>query len=338
MEQSDSPPNAGPPTVVFVTGGTGFIGSHLVEALLARGMEVRCLVRSELKWLEGLPVRVIQGDLDDDEALRCGVAGAEYVFHVAGVTRARDWATFERANVTATLRLLDLVAEHAPDIKRVLITSSLAAVGPCTTGLEATEADPMQPVSPYGRSKAEMETRIAEHGRGVPVTIVRPPSVYGPREADIFTFFQSVNRGLCPVVGDADRPELSLVHVRDLVRGMIEAAESDAAVGETYFVSSERPYAWSEVKRVTCAALGRSALTLPVPVALVGVVGLLSEWAGKLTGTYPPLNRDKAREIRYTCKAGSPAKAMRDFGYRQQVSLEEGIAETIAWYRQAGWM
>ena len=172
----------------------------------------------------------------------------------------------------------------------------------------------------------------------MPITIVRPPAVYGPREADIYTFFKTVSRGVCPIVGTGHEPEISLVHVRDLVRGMVDAAESDASAGETYFIGSETPYAWREIKAATTAALGRGALTIPVPGALVGTMGTVVEFASKLFGKYPPLNREKAREIRETTKICSTEKAQRDFGYRQEVSLGEGVHETIAWYRAEGWL
>ncbi|RMH49096.1 MAG: NAD-dependent epimerase/dehydratase family protein [Bacteroidetes bacterium] len=336
-------PSASP--TAFVTGGTGFVGSHLVEALLAHGYgEVRCLVRQDLKWLEGLDVVPVRGDLSSIEALYDGLRGVDYVYHVAGLTRARDEATLFRANVQGTLNLLGAVRVANPGVRKVLVTSSLAAVGRCDVPI-ATEDVPLRPISAYGRSKAAMEQALAApvqdgtiYLEALPLTIVRPPAVYGPREADIFTFFQTVNRGLCPIVGRGTTPELSLVHARDLARGMIAAAEAEQTTGQTYFIGSERPYAWREIRDATLAALGRRALTLPIPPALVGPIGAVAEWTGRLTGRYPPLNREKAREIRDACKMCSVDKARRDFGYTQQIPLDDGIRETIAWYRRHGWL
>ncbi len=327
--------------IAFVTGGTGFIGSHLVEELKRRGYgEVRCLVRSRLRWLEGLDVVPVYAGMDDVGALREAIRGVDYVYHVAGVTRATDWETFEQANVAATLHLLDAVREASPGVRRVLVTSSLAAVGACPGGV-ADEATPLRPVTRYGRSKAEMERAVAawqaQHPE-VPVVVVRPPSVYGPREADIFTLIKTASRGLFPTTGPADVPYLSLVHGRDLVRGMVDAAASDATVGQTYFVGSEAQYSWDDVRRAVAGALGRKALRVPVPGALVGAVGAAVEFAGRLVGQYPPLNREKAREARVACKMCSVEKARRDFGYRQQIPLDEGMRETIAWYRAQGWL
>lgn len=323
----------------FVTGGTGFVGSHLAEELLRRGFgEVRCLVRSRPKWLEGLGVTLVPGDLSDRAVLEEAVRGADVVYHVAGLTRAPSWEAFEEANVTGTLRLLEAVERAAPDVRKVLVTSSLAAVG---TGADdvATEASPLRPISQYGRSKAAMEEAVwTRFGDALPLVVVRPPAVYGPREADIFTFFQTVSKGLCPILGDGRTPDLSLVHAADLVRGMVEAAEHPGTAGETYFIGSDRAYTWHEVRDATLAALGRRALTLHIPPALTTPIGAVAEAFGRLTGQYPPLNREKAREIREACKICSTAKAAAAFGYRQAMPLDYGLRETIAWYRAAGWL
>jgi nucleoside-diphosphate-sugar epimerase len=183
-----------------------------------------------------------------------------------------------------------------------------------------------------------MEAALAPFQADLPLVVVRPPAVYGPRETDILTFFQTVRRGICPVIGDGTQPDLSLVHVRDLVQGMIDAVASEATSGQTYFIGSEVPYAWNQVRDATAAALGRSVLTIPIPPALIEAVGAVAEVAGKLLGTYPPLNREKAAEIRHACKMCSSAKARRDFGYRPGIPLEDGIRETIAWYRAHGWL
>ncbi len=322
----------------FVTGGTGFVGSHLVEELLRRGYdEVRCLVRSDLKWLDGLNVMPVRGDLFNAEALREGVRGVDIVYHVAGLTRAETQAELDRANVEGTVNLLEAVREANPDVHRVLVTSSLAACGP-SAERPLTEADPLRPITRYGRSKEAMEAAVQERFRDLPITLLRPPAVYGPREADIFTMIKAADRQrVFPVVGAGWEPQLSLVHVRDLVRGMADAAEADDAAGETYFLGSEAYYSWNEIRNAILDALGHGVLKVNVPKPLVGLVGAVAEGAGKVLGQYPPLNREKAREAKaaWLC---SVAKARRDFGYRQTVELDEGMAETVAWYRVQGWL
>lgn len=326
----------------FVTGGTGFVGSHLVEELLERKYEVRCLVRSDPKWLDGLPVETVRGDLFNADALREGMRGVDVIHHVAGLTRGETQEALDRANVEGTLHLLDAVRDAAPEVGSVVVTSSLAACGPSPVEGDRprplTEADPLRPITRYGRSKEKMEAAVQERYDDLPITIARPPAVYGPREADIFTMIKAADKQrIFPIVGEGRTPQLSLVHVRDLVRGLADLGESDATAGETYFVSSEQHYAWGEIREVILDALGRGALKVNVPRPLVGVVGAMAETVGKALGTYPPLNREKAREAKASWLC-SPAKAQRDVGYRQTVPLEEGMRETVAWYREHGWL
>ncbi len=340
-----SSPHPTPLGTVFVTGGTGFVGSHLVEELLRRGAEsVRCLVRSDPKWLADLDVEVVRGDLSDVETLWTALDGVDAVYHVAGVTRAEDRATFERVNVQGTLNLMGAVKHAAPDVDRVLVTSSLAAVGRCEQEV-ATEDVPLRPVSHYGRSKAQMEAALRDphemttsYAEALPLTVVRPPAVYGPRDRDILDFFRTVQQHVCPVVGWGSEPAVSLIHVRDLVRGMVALATTSATAGDTYFLSSNTPYAWNDVKAAATEALDTWAVTVPVPGPLLGAVGTVAEGWGRITGSYPPLNREKTREIRYGCTMCSHDKAAAAVGFEQQIPLDEGVRATIDWYQNHGWL
>lgn len=329
----------------FVTGGTGFVGSHLVEELQNQGYEeVRCLVRSDPKWLADMDVTRVTGDLGEATDLESALEGVTHVYHVAGLTRSRDDGEFVRSNVDGTLRLLRAVEAATPDVERVLVTSTLAVVGVSDDEI-ATEETPLRPVSGYGRSKALMERRMTERddrGRSfldrLPVTVIRPPAVYGPREQDILTFFRTVSRGLCPIIGGNGSDRISLVHVHDLVRGMIESAESNDTIGETYFLGSRDAYTWEEIRDATVEVLGRRVVTIRVPPKMVTLVGSAVEWVASVFGQYPPLNREKAEEIVVACKACSSEKAGSHFGYSPGISLEQGIRSTIDWYRQTGWI
>jgi nucleoside-diphosphate-sugar epimerase len=324
--------------IAFVTGGTGFVGSHLVEALLERGYaEVRCLVRSDPRWLEKLDVRRIRGSLDDELVLERALRGVDFVYHVAGLTRATGLEPLVRSNVLGTLKLMRAVERANPGVRKVLVTSSLAAVGTAETRV-ADETTPMRPISLYGESKAQMERALEKENwfERIPTVIVRPPAVYGPRESDILTFFKSVSRGFCPVVGSGTRPEISLVHVSDLVSGMILAAESPTSDGELYYLGSEDFYSWHAVRDAAANVMGRRIVTVHVPPVAVPLIGSAAEWYGRLTRTYPALNREKAREILDAVKMCSVEKAMSGLGFRQRVDLETGVAETIEWYRQHG--
>lgn len=319
----------------FVTGGTGFVGSHLVEGLLERGTDVTALVRSSPKWLANLPIEHVKGDLFDDLALREGMRGADVIYHVAGLTRAPTQEVLDRANVEGTRHVLR--AAEAEDASRVVITSSLAAVGPSRDG-PLDEAAPLRPVSMYGTSKARMEELVAEEFSDLPVTIVRPSAVYGPREADIYTVIQTAHRWrLFPIVGPADEPRVDLVYVSDLVDGLLGCAADSGAIGRTYFMGGPRPYSWSEMYDAITAALGHGALKISVPSGVVGPVGTLFETVGSWFGAYPPFNREMAIEAVEPWVIASE-KARQELGYEPRIGLKEGMARAVAWYRGEGWL
>ena len=256
-------------TKAFITGGTGFIGSHLAQALLKRGYsEIRCLVRSAPKWLKGLDIVPVRATLMDKGAIREAVQDVDYVYHLGGLTRAKTFEALFEGNVTATLNLLDAVRSANPKVRKVCVTSSLAAVGHAPAGGIADESTPLRAISHYGRSKAMMEKEVWHaFGESLPIVIVRPPPVYGPRDRDVYTFFRTVGRGICPILmGDQG---LTLVHVSDLVRGLIEGTESEATGGETYFVGNDNHVTWTALREATVKALGRRALTVPLPRAVV---------------------------------------------------------------------
>src|SRR5690554_3600912 len=321
---------------VFVTGGTGFVGSHLVDALIAdpNYNEIRCLVRTDDKWLSGKNFTRIKGDLADLNLIAKALDGVDVIFHVAGVVRARTQQEFNRANVDATENLLRVAQKKG--VSNIVVLSSLAGVGP-SEGVPLNESAPLNPVSMYGQSKKLMEELIRTIAKKTDsIKIIRPPAVYGPREADIYTYFKSFSKGICPIVGDGNHPRISMVYVSDLVDGIIKASKKMDTGVHTYFISGKEDHNWNQIREVTSVVMNKKPLAIKLKPTLVKKISGLVESVASLFGQYPVINREKANEmvLEWTC---SSQKAIDELGYQPSVSLEEGISRTIHWYKKNNW-
>jgi nucleoside-diphosphate-sugar epimerase len=323
----------------LVTGASGFIGSHLVEHLLQKKTAVRVLLRrtSSREWLKNLQLEEVTGDLFDKEALREAVQGVDFIYHSAGLTKAKTSQEYYRANAEGTKNLLQAALEHNPGLTRFVLVSSQTAAGPSHSETPITESAPPRPITTYGKSKLRAEEECLDVAAQIPVTIVRPPAVFGPRDKDIFEFFNTFGKGLQPIVGFSEN-YVSLVHVRDLVRGTVLAGESASARGNTYFISSRVVYGWKEVGEITRRVMGRNAMRLRIPEFGVYAISAVAEFFSLFSSKPALINLEKARDMvqdYWTCDSSS---AKRDFGYEQEIDLEEGIRDTVQWYREQGWL
>jgi nucleoside-diphosphate-sugar epimerase len=323
---------------VLVTGGHGFVGSHLVDALLARGDRVRCLSRRAgvPEALAGRDVEVVPGDVRDAGAAERAVRGVDEVYHLAGLTRSLTERAMRDVNVGGTARMLGAALREGLS-GRFVLCSSLAASGPSRDGRPRTEEAPCTPVTWYGRSKAEAERLVLAAAGRLPVTIARPPSVYGPRERDLLAIFRAVSRGFAPRMEPSPRT-ISLVYATDLAEGLIALAESPATRGGTYFLAHDEAIAPEALTAAIARALDRAGRPLRIAPGVVGLIGRLAELGSQLTGAPALLNRQRLvdlREEHWTCSADL---ARRTVGWRARTSLEEGLARTTAWYRESGWL
>lgn len=324
---------------VLVTGGTGFIGSHLVEALLAQGHEVRCLVKDtrRLGWISGLPsVTIVQGGMDEPRSLLAGVRGVDQVYHVAGLTRARAAREFFRVNGEGTRQLVHACLETPSGPRRLVHLSSLAAVGPMPMPTPCAEDVAPRPVSPYGQSKLEGEAAVLGVRDRLHVTVLRPPVVYGPRDRGVLEVARWVARGLLPMPAGPSR-SFSLCYVQDLVRALLIAGESKVASGEIFHVAGDGAFTWEQVGDALGEALGihPTPLRIPLPILLALATGA-DAWAW-VTGRPQYFSRGKVRDVagHWLCDTG---KARRQLGIVLGVGLREGAAVTVKWYRDAGWL
>jgi dihydroflavonol-4-reductase len=314
----------------LVTGATGFIGGHLVELLRARGHAVRCLVRRSSD-VRHLSVELAPGDLITGEGVAAALEGVACVIHLAGVTKALRTRDYYDGNTRATEQLVRALAGSSA---RLVHVSSLAAVGPCPGATPLDEDAPPAPITHYGKSKLEAE-RIARSLPGA--VIVRPPVVYGPRDTDVFQMLKSVSRGIVAEIEGGER-RFSAIYVADLALGLLAAAEAPAASGRTYFLTHPDPLLWSDLSSTAAAIMGKRPKHVTVPYGVARGMGLAAEVWSRLTRKPGILSREKVDEARclnWTC---SGERARRELGFVAATSLKDGLTESLAWYKEAGWL
>lgn len=322
----------------LVTGATGFIGSHLAEGLLRKGAKVRALARSadRLRWLKEIEdVEVVFGSLEDSESLMRAVDDVDVVYHAAGIVKARSAAEFFNVNTRGTENILQAVMASKGTPPRFVFVSSQAAVGPSRLDEAMDESAPANPITPYGRSKLKAEEAVLALKDRIPVILIRPPAVYGPREADLYMFFKLASRGVVPIPGFGDRM-VSLTYVEDLVQGIILAGTQPEALGKTFFITSG-DYDWRELASTLAAVIGRGRI-IRLPLTALHMGAIFYEVAALFTRKAPALSRDKARELGQRAWLCSDRRAREVLGYRPAWPLKKGLSATAAWYREAGWI
>jgi nucleoside-diphosphate-sugar epimerase len=325
---------------IFITGATGFIGSHLAEYLSRRGDDVTCLIRktSNLQWLESLNLHYCTGEVTDKKSLENILGGMDYVYHLASLTKAIQPYDYYHVNTQGTWNILEACASDNPGIKRFVLMSSLAAAGPCKGDAPLEENCERQPITDYGKSKLEAEEIADEFKKKFPITIIRPPAVYGPRDKDIFYQFKMIQKGWLMNVGKRDQL-LSMVFAPDLVEATVRLAECEEAAGETFFVCNPEIYHLSRLNNELKRILGTEHLKrLTLPGWMVCLFAWFSEIGASFTRKPALLNRQKILDI---CQPGwvcSPEKLHKITGYVCPTPIEKGLSETAEWYRKHKWL
>jgi len=325
---------------VLVTGAAGFIGSHLVDALLARDVPVRALVRptSDRRWLDPARVTFMLGDVGESEhedALARAALGCAAVYHAAGITQG-DAGAFARVNAQGARRMARAAARAG--VTRFVLVSSQAAGGPTRGERPRREDDPDAPVGAYGESKLEGERLAAEvlDGSGTSLVTVRPAAVYGPRDAAFVLLFKLVARGIVPLPGGS-RQRLSLVHAHDLAPGILLAHERGRP-GARYYLAAGPPVTTAHLVDTICQSLGRKALRFDVPSVMLRAAVSVAEALARASGRPARLTRERLADWLEPNWTVDDARARAELGYAPRIALEAGIAETAAWYRSAGWI
>jgi len=323
---------------VLVTGATGFIGSHLTDLLLAKGYRPRLLVRrrtDDTARFEKAGTTLFVGAHTDAELLKKAAEGCDTVIHVAGATKRLT----EEEYLDGNLRFTEALLAPMNKGQRFILVSSQAAAGPSIGDRPVVESDPPRPLTWYGKSKlaAEEAVRRWGAGHGDDYLILRPCSVFGPNERDLYTYFRFMDRGILLLLGTGEK-KISIIHVADLCGAILAAAES-TVTGRTFFVANDEPVSWRELGETIRLAMGKErVLRIAIPEWLAAPVGHAAGLVGRLMGRALPVNGQKVIEMKQDSWICANSAIKEALGWRQRLPLAEAVVQTVAWYRANGWL
>ena len=325
---------------VLLTGANGFVGSHILESLRARGLATAALLRptSDKRFIEAhlprLEVRV--GSLSDPQSLDAALQDVTHVIHCAGCTKALHKSEFFEVNQAGTRNVVEAVNRQQGRIQRLVHLSSLAAGGPASTDKPAREDDFPRPVSEYGKSKLAGERELHDACK-TEYVILRPPAVYGPRDEAFLPLFKAVKAHILPRFGSG-RQTLSLVFAKDLAEAVATCLTHPAAAGKTFYVASGEATTARAMAGEIAGQMKTWTLPLSLPTVALWPLCCLQEIISWLTGRPGVLSRQRYAELRAPGWVCDPARLRQEVGFVSGTTLKNGIAETLAWYRQEGWL
>jgi len=326
-------------TTAVVTGASGFIGSHLVDYLVGQGCIVHALIRktSDRRWLnESDQVKIHFADLEQEQPLPF-LGKADFLFHCAGITRARTREGYFRGNAHICEVLYKSCTTIGNSFKAIIHLSSLAAAGPSEPGGAALEKFTCKPITYYGESKLKGEEIALKHAASLPIVVIRPPVVYGPRESNFFVYLKTLSKGWNLKIGKS-RKELSLVYVTDLVRAMVQAALYFPENKKIYYVTDGNTYSWDDVADSATRILNVSARALIIPEAVLGLIANFAEGFSWLGSKPSLIDRQRMIDIRQTSWVASPESFYNSHGFQSEYDLDRGLYETIEWCKANDWL
>jgi len=325
---------------VLITGASGFVGYHLIAAAISSDLEVFAAVRpsSNIKHLEEFDIQYTNPDFSNIDLLKKELEEKQYnyIIHAAGITKARAQEEYNKINAVYTKNLALAAVQAKISLEKFIFVSSLAALGPLKdlSGL-IEDNSPAYPVTSYGASKLLAEQYLAEI-KGLPLIVIRPTAVYGPREKDIFILLQTINKGLEPHIGSF-KQQISFIYVKDLAKIIVDALFSNVT-NKQYNVSDGGIYDRYALAEGVKKALHKRTWKFHLPVAAVAAVAALMERIYKNAVAAPALNKEKMNELTAINWACSIEKLKADLGFKPAYNLEDGLLETVNWYKNNKWL
>lgn len=325
---------------VLITGASGFVGYHLIVAALASGLEVFAAVRksSNIQHLQEFDIQYTYLDFTDEASLIKEMADKKYnyIIHASGITKAKTKDEYNTVNAGYTKSLALAAVSAGINLEKFVFVSSLAAMGPLTdlSGI-IEDGSPAHPVTDYGASKLLAEKYLSEI-KGLPLIVIRPTAVYGPREKDIFIMFQTINKGLEPHIGSF-RQQISFIYVTDLAKIIVDSLTS-VVTNKYYNVSDGGTYDRYALAEGVKKAMRKKTWKFHLPVFAVSALASLMERIYKNSAASPALNKEKMNELTAINWACSIANVKKDLGFNPQYNLETGVLETVTWYKNNKWL
>lgn len=325
---------------VLITGASGFVGYHLVKEALELGLEVSAGIRpaSNISHLKDLPVDFIHLNFEDIYGL-CAILrkkNFDYVIHGAGLTKARTLEEYTRVNSDYTLNLACAVIESGISLKRFVFISSLAALGPVYEGGSITEKTQPAPVTAYGKSKLRAEEYLRNFS-SLPLTIIRPTAVYGPREKDIFIMIRTIARGLELYLG-RDKQDLSFIYVKDLAAAALKALEREDPGHAVYNIADGIKYDKYALANTIKSILKKKTFRFHLPLSWVRIITSALESAYRYSKNPPTLNKEKLNELCAPSWSCNIDLLKSELKFSPQYDLQKGLEESLKWYKENKWL
>jgi dihydroflavonol-4-reductase len=312
----------------LITGATGFIGSHLLEALVEKKWAVTCLARpqSRTETIEKMPVRIHRGPMDDQDLLESAVEGQDYIFHLAGRIRPGPPEVYDRANHILTRDLANACLRMNPKIKRFVHISSISVAGPTPPGRRLDETSPPNPSSEYGRTKLKGEQAIKEIWDKLPATIIRPPNVYGARQQETEILIKLIHNRIVPLLKEEGK-STSLIYIKDLIRGILLAAKSPEAQSQIYYLTDGEGYSWREIILTLKKSVLGDSLYLPIPENAIYFLAWLADILRAAGVKKLYFGRKVWNAMAKSRWLFSSFKAEKELAFRPQFKLEAGFKD-----------
>lgn len=325
---------------IVITGSNGFIGRNLLNELLRKfpDAKIKCLVRSLKKSdnerVENIPVNYL--DLNSILASGC-IENADYIFHVAGVTKSATKKGFWEGNVIPTQNLVEAVKRLNKNIKRFLIVSSHAASGPSDfIDHYKNESEQDKPSELYGKSKLAGEM-ILRSQETIPYTVIRPGGVYGPGDVDFLNIFKMTKMGINVYAG-VKHKYISLIFSEDLVEAIINSAFSENTINKKYFIVEDHPVRWQQIHEEIFSIAEKKHFDISIPLPLISFFANFGSLYSILFKKQSIFNKNKIDMSRPSFWIASNESAKKDFGFKTKYSMRESLEKTFNWYLEKGWL